>query len=199
MDASVLPENPLPVGSKSRHASGWWGMLTVVATEASLFAYLLFSYFYVAAHTTNPWPDGGLPKLALAFPGTIILVAGSFVMSWGEHGARKGQNGRLAAGLIASILLALLFLAIQFVEWSGKPFRLGSDAYSSLYYVTTGFHMAHVAVGVVMLAVVLLWTLLGKFDAKRHSAVSIAVIYWHFVTIVWLFVFFTFYISPRLA
>lgn len=199
MDASVLREDPLPVGSKSHHASGWWGMLTVVATEASVFAYLLFTYYYVAAHTTNPWPTGGLPKLALSFPGTIILVAGSFVMSWGEHGIRKGRNGRLATSLIISILLALLFLGIQFWEWFHKPFNFNYDAYSSIYYVTTGFHMAHVAVGVLMLASVLLWTALGKFDAQRHSAVSIAVIYWHFVTIVWLFVFFTFYISPRLS
>jgi heme/copper-type cytochrome/quinol oxidase subunit 3 len=199
MDASVLPENPLPVGSKSHHASGWWGMLTVVATEASLFAYLLFSYYYVAAHTTNPWPTGGPPNLALAFPGTIILLAGSVVMSWGEHGIRRGSSGRLITGLAVSIGLALLFLGIQFWEWFHKPFTFNSDAYSSIYYVTTGFHMAHVAVGVLMLASVLLWTCLGKFDAQRHSAVSIAVIYWHFVTIVWLFVFFTFYISPRLS
>jgi cytochrome c oxidase subunit 3 len=199
MDASVLPENPLPVGSKSHHASGWWGMLTIVATEASLFAYLLFSYYYTAAHATNPWPTGGAPDLKLAIPGTIILLAGSFVMAWGEHGIRKGQNGRLATSLIFSVLLALLFLGIQFWEWFHKPFALDYDAYSSLYFVITGFHMAHVAVGVVMLLVVLLWTLLGMFDARRHSAVSIAVIYWHFVTIVWLFVFFTFYISPRLA
>lgn len=199
MDASVLPEEPLPVGSKSRHASGWWGMLTIVATEASLFAYLLFSYYYVAAHTTNPWPTGGLPKLALSFPGTIILVAGSIVMAWGERGIRRGSTWRLITGLAASIGLALLFLGIQFWEWFHKPFVFSYDAYSSLYYVITGFHMAHVAVGVVMLAAVLLWTCLGMFDSRRHSAVSIAVIYWHFVTVVWLFVFFTFYISPRLS
>lgn len=199
MNAAVLPEKPLPVGSKSRHASGWWGMLTVVATEASLFAYLLFSYYYVAAHTTNPWPTGGLPELKLSLPGTVILIAGSLVMAWGEHGIRRGRSGRLAAGLSISILLALAFLGIQFWEWFHKPFTLNYDAYSSLYFVITGFHMAHVAIGVVMLALVLLWTLLGMFDARRHSAVSIAVIYWHFVTIVWLAVFFTFYISPRLG
>ncbi|HEY3644263.1 MAG TPA: cytochrome c oxidase subunit 3 [Gammaproteobacteria bacterium] len=198
MNTSVMSGKVLPVGSKSRHASGWWGMLTVVATEAALFAYLLFSYYYVAAHTTNPWPTGGDPKLDLAIPGTLILIAGSLVMAWGEHGIRRGRNGRLAAGLIVSILLALLFLGIQFWEWFHKPFALDYDAYSSLYFVITGFHMAHVAVGVVMLVAVLLWTALGHFDAERHSAVSIAVIYWHFVTIVWLAVFFTFYLSPRL-
>jgi heme/copper-type cytochrome/quinol oxidase subunit 3 len=199
VNASILPEKPLPVGSKSHHASGWWGMLTIVATEASLFAYLLFSYYYLAAHTTNPWPTGGLPDFTLSIPGTIILLAGSLVMAWGEHGIRRGRNGTLATSLAISILLALLFLAIQFWEWFHKSFSLDSDAYGSLYFVITGFHMAHVAVGVMMLAVVLLWTLLGMFDSRRHSAVSIAVIYWHFVTIVWLAVFFTFYISPRLA
>jgi heme/copper-type cytochrome/quinol oxidase subunit 3 len=68
-----------------------------------------------------------------------------------------------------------------------------------LYFTITGFHMLHVIVGLLMLAVLLLWTAFGYFCADRHSAVSIGVMYWHFVTIVWLAVFFTFYITPRLG
>jgi len=70
----------LPVGSKAHHASGWWGMLTVIATEATLFAYLLFSYFYIASHAIGAWPPHGMPKFSLAIPGTIVLVAGSVTM-----------------------------------------------------------------------------------------------------------------------
>jgi heme/copper-type cytochrome/quinol oxidase subunit 3 len=198
MAEATLNEKVLPVGSKAHHASGWWGMLTVVATEASLFAYLLFSYYYLAAHANQHWPVYGKPTFDISIPGTLILIAGSVVMTVGEHSIRRGKSVRLGWCLSISIVLALVFLGLQFIEWHLKPFSLGTDAYSSLYFVITGFHMTHVAVGVLMLAAVLWWTCLGHFDANRQSAVSIAVIYWHFVTVVWLFVFFTFYITPFL-
>ena len=64
----------LPVGSKGRLSSGWWGMITVIGTEASLFAYLLFSYAYVGAQTVTAWPPKGPPPLDLAVIGTILLI-----------------------------------------------------------------------------------------------------------------------------
>lgn len=188
----------LPVGSKGHHASGWWGMLTVIATEGSLFAYLLFSYFYTASHAVGAWPPNGMPKLTLAIPGTIVLVAGSVTMWWGERGIDRGNSVRLMIGLAISMVLGILFILLEGFEWAGEPFHLASDVYSSLYFTITGFHLAHVAVGLLLLMVLFVWTALGYFDAKRHSAASIGVLYWHFITIVWLAVFFTFYIAPRL-
>jgi heme/copper-type cytochrome/quinol oxidase subunit 3 len=188
----------LPVGSKGRHASGWWGMLSVIATEATLFAYLLFSYFYIASHAVTTWPPHGPPGLGLAIPGTLVLVAGSGTMWWGERGIARGRAVQLMAGIGLSLLLGIAFIAMEGIEWAGEPFHLASGVYSSLYFTITGFHLAHVVVGLAMLAVLLAWTALGCFDAERHSAVSIGVLYWHFVTIVWLAVFFTFYIAPRL-
>lgn len=195
----ALSKTTLPVGSKGRDASGYWGMLTMIATEAALFAYLLFSYFYIASHAPAPWPPHGAPSLTLAIPGTLVLLVGSVTMWWGERGIERGRVGQLIAGLIVSIALAIAFIVLEGTEWAGKPFTLGSSAYSSLYFTITGFHLAHVLVGVLILAALLLWTLLGHFDANRHSAVSIGVIYWHFVTAVWVAVFFTFYIAPRLG
>jgi heme/copper-type cytochrome/quinol oxidase subunit 3 len=172
---------------------------TVIATEAALFAYLLFSYFYVAAQTVGPWPPGGPPKLTLAIAGTVVLLLGSVTMWWGERGIRAGQRGQLLVGLGASVLLALAFLALEGLEWSRKSFSLMSNAYGSLYFTVTGFHMLHVLVGVVMLAMIFVWSLLHYFGARRHSTVSIAVMYWHFVAIVWVAVFVTFYVAPYLA
>lgn len=199
MNQAVDPARALPVGSKGRHSSGWWGMVALVATEAAVFAYLLFSYYYEMAHSLHPWPLGGPPKLNISVPGTLILVAGSFVMYWGERGIKRGVNWRLITGLAVSIGLALVFLGLQGFEWYNKHTDLSTDNYSSLYYVITGFHMAHVAVGILILAVTLLWACLSYFTPQRHSAVTIAGLYWHFVTVVWLFLFFTFYILPRLG
>ena len=197
-DATLYAGGPLPVGSKGRLSSGWWGMLTVLATEAALFAYLLFSYYYIAAQHTGPWPPGGVPKLELAIPGTIVLLLGSATMAWGEAGVRRGRRGQLLAGLGISIVLALVFVVLEGIEWSRKGFTLMTDAYGSLYFTVTGFHLLHVLVGVLMLAMLFIWSALRYFGVRRHSTVSIAVMYWHFVTAVWVAVFFTFYVTPYL-
>lgn len=196
----LYPHDALPVGSKGRLSSGWWGMVWVVATEASLFGYLLFGYFYIAAQHPGAWPPGGMrPELALPIGGTIVLLAGSATMWWGERGIRRGRSGQLLAGLGLSILLALAFVGLEGVEWSRKAFTPQSDVYGSLYFTITGFHLLHVLVGALMLAALFVWTMLGCFGERRHSTVSIGVVYWHFVTVVWLFVFATFDIAPYLA
>ena len=199
MAETFIHNRQLPVGSQGHLASGWWGMLMLIATEAMLFAYLLFSYFYLASHALSPWPPNGPPSLRIAVPGTLILIAGSVVMWWGERGIERGKTRRLIVGLSLALVLGVLFLVLQGSEWKGEPFTLRTYVYGSLYFTITGFHMFHVIVGLLVLAVLLVWAARGDFDANRHSAASIGVIYWHFVTIVWLAVFFTFYIAPRLG
>ncbi len=188
----------LPVGSKGRLSSGWWGMITVIATETALFAYLLFSYFYIASQNGGAWPPGGPPKLDLAIPGSIMLLLGSVTMWWGEKGIRAGKRGQLLIGLGVSVLLGLGFVVLEGIEWSRKGFTPQTNAYGSLYFTVTGFHLTHVIVGVLMLVMLFVWTLFGYFGARRHSTVAIAVLYWHFVTAVWVAVFLTFYVSPHL-
>ncbi|MEP7245343.1 MAG: cytochrome c oxidase subunit 3 [Gammaproteobacteria bacterium] len=189
----------LPVGSKGRLSSGWWGMVVLIVTEAALFAYLLFSYFYISSQATGAWPPGGPPKLDLAIPGTLVLLFGSVTMWWGEKGIRRGDRRQLLIGLGASVLLGIIFVALEGTEWSRKDFTPASNAYGSLYFTVTGFHLTHVLVGVVMLTMLFVWTILGYFGVRRHSTVAIAVMYWHFVTAVWVAVFLTFYVTPYLA
>jgi cytochrome c oxidase subunit III len=175
-----------------------WGMVLLITTEASLFAYLLFSYFYVASQARASWPPGGPPSLHLALPNTFVLLASSIAMWWAEAGIRSGERVRLARGLLITLILGAIFLSVQVVEYRGLPFSPGTDAHGSLFYVITGFHSAHVAVGLLMIAVVLLRTWLGHFSLGRHLAVTVTSWYWHFVDIVWLAVFTTLYLSPRL-
>jgi cytochrome c oxidase subunit III len=196
---SLYSGEALPVGSKGRLSSGWWGMLCLIATEAALFAYLLFSYFYVSAQVTGAWPPGGPPNLGLAIAGTVVLLLGSVTMWWGERGVRAGRRGQLLLGLGISVLLAVAFVGLEGTEWSHKDFSLTSNVYGSLYFTITGFHLLHVLVGVAMLVMLFVWTLLNYFGVRRHSTVSIAVMYWHFVTAVWIAVFLTFYVTPYLA
>lgn len=189
----------LPLGSPGRLAPGWSGMLALLVTEGALFAYLLFSYFYLASQSTGAWPPDGPPRLALAAANTLILLASSACAIWAERGIRLGRKSRLIAGLAGALALGIAFAAIQFFEWRSRGFTLSYDAYGSLYFTITGFHMAHVIAGLLMLAAMLSWSMLGYFDSRRHAAISIGTLYWHFVDAVWVAVFAALYLTPYLT
>jgi cytochrome c oxidase subunit III len=191
----------LPVGAINTRASGWWAMIFRVFTEASLFAYLLFSYYYLAVqpHPPGSFPEGGQPDLTLAVPNTIILIASSVAVAWAQFGIEHGSKRRLTLGLGAGAALGLIFLVVQCFEWSQKTFALSSTPYSSLYFVVTGFHMAHVVVGVTMLGALTWWSSRGYFNRVRYAHIHIGALYWHFVDVVWIAVFFTFYLTPLMG
>jgi heme/copper-type cytochrome/quinol oxidase subunit 3 len=182
-----------------RKGTGWWGMLTLIATEASLFGYLLFSYAFTAVQNGAGFLPPKLPALHLAGPNTAILLLSSVAVWWGERGIKCGSRGRFLLGISAAILLGAVFVAIQLLEWRNKHLTLASSAWASHYFTITGFHMAHVVLGLVGLITVLVWGTLGYFDRRRHTGVMAAALYWHFVDAVWLAVFTTFYIAPYLG
>lgn len=190
---------PLPVGGTGRKAGGWFGMITLIVTEASLFVYLLFSYAYFVLWGDGRFVPEPLPSLDLAGPDTAVLLLSSVAVWWGERGARRSRRRQTIIGLAVAIALGLVFVGVQLVEWSQKPFHFNQTGYSALYFTITGFHMAHVAAGLVMLLVLMVWTWLGYFDARRDVPISVGSIYWHFVDAVWLAVFFTIYVTPLLG
>jgi len=187
----------LPVGASGDHSVGWWGMIGVVVTEAAFFSYLLFSYFYLGTQSLNPWPSE-VPRLPLPLLNTGILLASSVAVIWAEKGIRKGLTTRLRTGLCLTIALGIMFLVLQGVEYGREKASATHDAYGSLFYTITGFHGAHVLVGLVMMTVVAVRAFRGHFAKGRHEAVSNVAIYWHFVDVVWLVVFTSLYITPHL-
>lgn len=198
MSDSLAFRRPLPIGGMGRMASGWWGMIALVATEGALFAYLLFSYFYFQVQAGRAFLPDRLPTFTLSGPNTLILVASSVVLWWAERQGRHGRRGPLALGLAITLLLGAVFVAIQILEWRGKTFTPWSSAYGSLFFGVTGFHMAHVIAGLFVLLALLVWTLLGYFDERRHAPVTIGAVYWHFVDAVWLAVVLSLYATPHL-
>jgi cytochrome c oxidase subunit 3 len=198
MTEAVYHGQALPVGSLGRNSVGWWGVLCLLATEASLFAYLLFSYYYFLAQRGIAWLPVRHPSLMLALPDTIILVISSVAIWWGERGLTRGARTQHLAGLGAGILLGVVFVVVQLIEWKSKTYSLTSGAYGSFYFITTGFHLAHVIVGLLMLSLVFAWSAARLFNRRRHAPVMVSSVYWHFVDVVWLVVFFTYYVIPYL-
>jgi cytochrome c oxidase subunit III len=192
------PRN-LPVGPIGRHGLGWWGAVALIASEAALFAYLLFSYYYTGATTSSDWLLEKTPSLKLALPNTVLLLLSSLVAWWGERGVLERRRAQALAGFGIAFLMGTVFVLVQGLEWHGKSYGLGTSSYASLYFVTTGIHIAHVIVGLAVLLSIFVWTALDFFSPRRRLAVSAGVVYWHFVDIVWLFVFTTYYITPYLG
>ncbi|MBM0256539.1 cytochrome c oxidase subunit 3 [Micromonospora sp. 4G55] len=189
----------LPVG----RSTGWWGMVMFVATEATLFACLLGSYFYLRFQYGPQWPPDGIgaPELVKPLVMTAVLLPSSLPMIWAERGIRHGKLWRLRSGLAVTMALGLTFLALQATEYAEKlrHFTMTTDVYGSLFYLITGFHGLHVLVGLTMIGWLLATSLAGGgFGAHHHERVRNGAIYWHFVDAVWAAILFTIYLSPRL-
>jgi len=194
------PSRPtvLPSDLAGPRSTGWWGMILLIANEAALFGALLTGYFYLR-FSAPAWPLGGLepPSLLLPAINTVLLVSSSLVFAWGEHGLTHGHGGRLRLGLAIAFALGAAFLAIQLFEYSRETFTPQTNAYASLFYAITGLHGLHVLAGLIMLGVIQVRAWLGHFNPQHYLGVQAASMYWHFVDVVWLFVFTIVYLSPH--
>jgi cytochrome c oxidase subunit 3 len=188
----------LPRELAGARSTGWWGVVLLIANEAALFGALLTGYFYLR-FSAPAWPLGGIepPSLLLPAINTVLLVSSSAAIAWAEHGVTHGHGGRLKLGLAASFVLGAAFLAIQLFEYSQETFTPQVNAYASLFYTITGLHGLHVLAGLIMLGVIQVRAWLGHFDEQRYLGVQVAAMYWHFVDVVWLFVFTIVYVSPH--
>ncbi len=198
VNADRLLVQPLPIGSKGKLSGGWWGVLALIVTEGSLFGYLLFAYYYLASQAEQHWPPTGLPDLLLPSINTAILLMSSVCVWASERCIRKKQTQWAIVTMALAIVLGACFVGIQLNEWDKKTYGMTSDLYGSLYFTITGFHLLHVVIGLAILLLLLVWISFSYFNEKRHVAITIGGLYWHFVDVVWLFVFTTLYLFPYL-
>ena len=199
---TAQPREAIPTHVSGPRSFGWWGMVCLIATEATLFAVLIASYFYLRFQNGRQWPPAGIedPALTLPLVMSAILWTSSVPVHLADRAIRKGNVRRLKLGLLAGSVLGVVFIAMQLgIEYPQAldEFTPRTNSYGSMFFTITGFHGAHVIVGLLMSAwtQVRAWT--GAFDADRHVTVQIFTMYWHFVDVVWLFVLATIYISPH--
>jgi cytochrome c oxidase subunit III len=181
------------------------GTIVWLSSELMFFAALFAMYFTVRSEALFPWPpvNGVGPRhvgpvdlhvyYALFF--TTILVLSSVTCQLGVFAAERGDVYRLRLWFVISLLMGATFLAGQMNEYFREnTFSISSNAYGSVYYLTTGFHALHVTGGLVAFVVVLARTTFKPFTPEQATSAIVVSYYWHFVDVVWVALFATIYL-----
>jgi heme/copper-type cytochrome/quinol oxidase subunit 3 len=183
------------------HRRGTQAMVMFIITEAMLFLMFFFAYYYLG-HDASRWPTE-LPKLPKALIMLAILLSSSGVLYVGEEAGKKGQFGRAKFWTGITVLMGIVFLGIQALEYREhlRTLRPTTNAYGSIFYTITSFHAAHVMLGLLMLAYVLILPAphVGKAEKPPHHGLHNAALYWHFVDVVWLFIVGLLYVAPHVT
>ena len=184
-----------PFTSLTKEKLGVWVFL---ASEMVVFGAMIGGYLYVRVNSAS-WPVATeTHNLLLGTVNTIILLTSSLAMILALQSAKAGNRRGLIAGLSSTIVLGLMFLLVKLgFEWPGllsKGFNLSSGLPADTYFVLTGAHAVHVAIGLFAVSYLLVKALKGGFSADKHSGVENVGIYWHFVDIVWMLLFPLFYL-----
>lgn len=143
------------------------------------------------------WPPKGVEVLAankLPLLNTLILLCSGTTVTWAHHCLINGDRDGLKKGLWLTIILGVLFSTLQAVEYLEAPFAFKNLNYGTTFFMATGFHGFHVLVGTIFLAVCLFRTYKGHFTPQQHFGFEAAAWYWHFVDVVWLFLFVVIYV-----
>lgn len=181
---------------------GMAGMVFFIASEVMLFGALFAAYFFVR-NQADTWPPASVEHPAgweLPAVLTAILISSSVVAHVGILGLKAGNQSLFRLGIFVAIVLGTVFIAGQIYEWfmlMDEGLNAGSTVYGSTFYVITGFHGAHVIAGLLMLILVFARATQNDFTARRHVFADAAVLYWHFVDVVWVFVFSILYLLSQ--
>lgn len=186
-----------------------YGMLLFIASEVMFFVAWFWAYFDIffypdfgdmvarVEHTGGIWPPQGIETFNpfhLPLFNTLLLLTSGTTITWAHHALIHGDRRGAKWGLILTILLGALFTCVQVIEYSEAGFNFGGNIYGATFFMATGFHGFHVLIGTIFLIVCLLRLNAGHFTEKNHLGLEFAAWYWHFVDVVWLFLFASIYV-----
>ena len=177
-----------------------YGMALFIASEVMFFVAWFWAYFNAALFPTiqieGKWPPPGVETFDtwdLPFLNTLILLTSGITVTWAHHALREGNRKHFIQGLLLTIFLGICFTCVQAFEYSHAAFGFREGIYPSTFYMATGFHGFHVLVGTIFLIVCYFRARAGHFKADHHFGFEAAAWYWHFVDVVWLFLFVSIY------
>ncbi len=186
-----------------------YGMIMFIASEVMFFVAWFWAYFDVALFpgeaiqferaelTGGVWPPEGIQTFnpwPLPLFGTLILLTSGTTVTWAHHAMIENDRQSVKWGLWLTVLLGLAFTCVQAYEYITAYFGFSGHIYGATFFMATGFHGAHVIIGTIFLAVCLWRVYLGHFTPKQHLGFEFAAWYWHFVDVVWIFLFASIYV-----
>jgi cytochrome c oxidase subunit 3 len=176
-----------------------YGMTLFITSEVMFFVGFFWAYFNflifpeTQGNGMTVWPPSTIhtfDPFHLPFLNTMILLLSGCTVTWAHHSLIEGDRKGMLTGLGLTILLGISFTMCQAIEYSHAPFKFsGGGVYPSTFFLATGFHGFHVIVGTCFLAVCWFRAKAGQFTPERHFGFEAAAWYWHFVDVVWLFLF----------
>ena len=186
-----------------------YGMILFIISEVMFFAAWFWAFFKNALYPMGPlspiqdgvWPPEGIQTFDpwhLPFINTLILLLSGVAVTWAHH-ALVHENDRktVIRGLVVAVILGVCFSFLQAYEYSHAQFGLSDNVYGGVFYMATGFHGFHVIIGTIFLLVCLIRFMRGQMTQNEHVGFEAAAWYWHFVDVVWLFLFAAIYIWGR--
>jgi cytochrome c oxidase subunit 3 len=186
-----------------------YGMIMFIASEVMFFAAWFWAFFDASlysgeaiqasrvAFTGGHWPPQGTEVLDpwhLPLYNTVILLLSGTTVTWAHHALLHNDRKGIIYGLTLTVALGALFSFVQGYEYAHAPFAFSESIYGATFFMATGFHGFHVLVGTIFLLVCLFRAAAGHFTPQQHFGFEAAAWYWHFVDVVWLFLFFSIYI-----
>jgi len=179
-----------------------YGMILFIGSEVMFFVAWFWAYFGAALFPSpadavgGVWPPRGIETFDpwhIPFLNTLVLLLSGTTVTWAHHALLEGNRRDLVRGLWATILLGVSFTSLQAYEYAHTAFGFKGQIYGSTFFMATGFHGFHVIIGTVFLTVCLIRAYLGHFKPEQHFGFEAAAWYWHFVDVVWLFLFTSIY------
>jgi cytochrome c oxidase subunit III len=197
--AATVPIAPPGPALRRSKPLAWWGMIVTIATESMIFVGLLASYGFLRASAQH-WPPPGIPlpeipKTALF---SALLIGSSLPVWWAERGIKRGDVARLRLGMAVAWLMGAAFVGNSIKDFLDLSFGWSNNAYGSIFYATVGLHLAHVIVALILSIGVQAKAWMGRYDENHYLTVEVVSLYWHFVDVVWIFVFATLFLSEHL-
>jgi len=176
------------------------GFVLFVISEIFFFISIFWAFFHSALAPTvelgAQWPPAGIEPLnpwELPLLNTVILLSSGATITYAHHSLIQGNRSGTIYGLIATIILAILFTGLQGYEYYNASFTFADSVYGSTFFISTGFHGLHVIIGTLFITVCLIRFVNYHLTDFHHLGFEISAIYWHFVDVVWLFLFLSIY------
>nr|YP_009110523.1 cytochrome c oxidase subunit III [Lepidodactylus lugubris]BAP90302.1 cytochrome oxidase subunit 3 [Lepidodactylus lugubris] len=177
-----------------------YGMILFITSEVFFFIGFFWAFYHSslapAPELGGLWPPYGIIPLSpfdVPLLNTAVLLASGVTVTWAHHSIMGGERKEALQGLTLTILLGLYFTMLQAMEYIEAPFTIADATYGSTFFVATGFHGLHVIIGTSFLAVCLMRQVNYHFTTHHHFGFEAAAWYWHFVDVVWLFLYVSIY------